>query len=156
LTTPDPRELVTEAVDVLSACGHAPEAFAAELHLDDPFALAGTEREPEVTVVFEPLDDRRHYALGVSASDPCVVTWIWRPERFTDWQKLVLERARIQARETGAEWVRETDRLELRVTESRQHIGVRLWFGETAGSSELRVVLAKDDLTVVESDSTGD
>jgi len=156
VTAPDLREFLVEAIDVLSACGHAPEAFGAELHLDDPFVLAGTGRKAEVTVVFEPLDPRRHYALGVSASDPCVVTWIWRPEEFTDWQKLVLERARSQARDAGAAWVRRTDGLELRITESRRHIGVRLWAGEGAGSPELRVVLAKDDLTVMESGSTGD
>jgi len=141
---------------VLAACGHAPEAFAAELHLDDPFALAGTGRKAEVTVVFEPLDDRRHYALGVSASDPCVVTWIWRPHRFTDWQRRVLERARSRARETGAEWAGQSDRLEVRVTESRDHVGLRLWSGGTAGGPELRVVLAKDDLTVIESGPAGD
>ena len=154
-----PRDLpkfLAEAVEVLSACGHAPEAFAAELRLDDPFSLAGTEREPEITAVFEPIDDERHYPLGVSASDPCVVAWIWRPEEFTDWQKLVLDRARTHAGETGAEWTRPPDRIDVRVTESRDHVGLRLWSRETAGSPELRVVLAKDDLTVIESDSTGD
>jgi hypothetical protein len=145
--------LLAEAVEVLSACGHAPEAFTAELRLDDPFSLADTEREPEITVVFEPFDDERHYPLGVSASDPCVVTWIWRPRGLTAWQKRVLERARDHAFEIGAEWSGPADRIEVRITESRDHVGVRLWSGG-AGGSDLRIVLAKHDLTIVDPGST--
>ena len=144
----DLRDLVADAAGVLRACGYEPADYQAELGTQDPISLAGSGRTAEVTVVFEPLDGARRHALIVSSAEPCVVAWSWQPDRFTDWQRRVLERAEEQiirsrsAREDGGQ-------VELRITETRDHVAVRWWFGEALDTGSI-LVLAKDGLEPVE------
>lgn len=149
----DAKGFLAEALDVLRSCGHDPADYRMELREDDPFVAAGAGREPGLTVVFLPLDRERHYAVAVDAAHPCVVSWVWQPADFTDWQRQVIARAEALAKTSGLP--RRAGRLlDILVTESLELVGVEVLDAEPARnpqSSELRVLMHKHDLSLVES-----
>ncbi len=145
----DAKGFLAEALDVLRSCGHDPADYRLELREDDPFVAAGSGRKPALAVVFLPLDRERHYAVAVDAAHPCVVSWVWQPADFTDWQRQVIARAEALARTSGLP--RSAGQLlDVLVTESLELVGIEVLDAEQ--SSELRVLMHKHDLSLVESD----
>ena len=150
----DVKGFMAEALDVLRSCGHDPADFRLELREDDPFVAAGSGRRPALTTVFLPLDRERHYAVAVNAAHPCVVSWVWQPADFTDWQRRVIARAETLAKTSGLPR-RGGQLLDVLVTESLDLVGIEVLDtepGRNGPSSELRVLMHKDDLSLVESD----
>lgn len=139
----DVQSLTSEAIRVLQACGRDPAAYRLELRGDDASPVARRPRASKWVAAFEPLDPARQPALEIGPADPCVVSWSWKPEQFTEWQIRALERARAYARQKETRWEADADDVELRVTETRDHLGIRWW---SASGAELRVVLRKSDL----------
>jgi hypothetical protein len=152
----DALDFVTDAIEVLEACGHDPAAYRLELNQDDPFELAGSGREPTINAVFVPLDSESLYAVGVGPADPCVVSWIWQPAAFTPWQRDLLEGARRHAEASGLGWT-DPDGWNVRVTESRELVSVRLWPADESAPRrrELRFLLEKRGLRVVSAGESG-
>lgn len=151
-TAEDPKGFITEALDVLRSCGHDPDDYRLELRGDDPFVAAGAGREPALTVVFLPLDRERHYAVAVNDAHPCVVSWVWQPADFTDWQRQVIARAEALAKTSGLSWD-DGRLLDVLVTESLELVGVEVLDaepGRNPQSSELRVLMHKHDLSLVD------
>ncbi len=150
----DAKGFLAEALGVLRSCGHDPADYRLELREDDPFVAAGSGREPALTAVFLPVDRQRHYAVAVRAAQPCVVSWVWQPADFTDWQRQVIARAEALAK--TYDLPRSGGRLlEVLVTESLELVGVEVLDaepGRNPQSSELRILMHKDDLSLVESD----
>ena len=101
MVRPSTEVLVRDALDTLRRAGHDPAAYRLELR------TGGTTGDVEL--VFLPRGDPLRYALAVRSDDPCAVRWLWQPERFTAWQRAVLERARElladSAGAPGAEFV---------------------------------------------------
>ena len=149
----DAKGFLAEALGVLRSCGHDPADYRLELREDDPFVAAGSGRKPELTVVFLPLDRERHYPVAVSAAHPCVVSWVWQPAEFTDWQRRVLARAEALARTSGLS--QGAGRLlDVLVTESLEHVGIEVLDaqpGRYPQSPEFRVLMNKHDLSLVQS-----
>ncbi len=150
----DTKGFLAEALAVLRSCGHDPADYRLELREDDPFVAAGSGRKPALSVVFLPLDRERHYAVAVNAAHPCVVTWVWQPAEFTDWQRQVIARAEALAR--TSDLPRSAGQLrDISVTESLELVGIEVLDakpGRNSQSSELRVLMNKHDLSLVESD----
>ncbi len=140
--------MVNDAVLVLRASGHDPARYRVELREEDRFSRADGALEPRRTVVFLPLAGGTDYALGVSSADPCVVAWVWQPEDFTPWQREVLGRAREAAGAAAAGWG-PVELLEVRVTETLEHVGIAFRADLGPEQRELRIVLTKADLTMV-------
>ena len=152
-TAEDAEGFIAEALDVLRSCGHDPADYRLQLREDDPFVAAGSGRKPARTAVFLPLDRERHYALAVNASHPCVVSWVWQPADFTDWQRQVIARAEALVKTSGLP--RSGGRLlDVLVTESLELVGIEVLDvepGRNPPSPELRVLMHKDDLSLVQS-----
>ena len=142
--------LVTDAVATLRRAGPDPAAYELELR-----SVAPTN---DLELVFTPRRDPLRYALAVRADDPCAVRWLWQPERFTPWQRAVLDRARVllagSAGAPGAELVA-VDVFEARdaVTVELRHAG-----GGDAGTAvaESRVTLLKRDVAIPAGVSRGE
>ncbi len=100
------------------------------------------------------LDRERHYAVADNAAHPCVVTWVWQPAEFTDWQRQVIARAEALAR--TSDLPRSAGQLrDISVTESLELVGIEVLDaepGRNSQSSELRLLMNKHDLSLVESD----
>jgi len=144
------EEFVAEALTVLRSCGHEPSAYRLELHEDDPFVAATDDREPQRTVVFRPIDNQQLYGVVVSVEHPCVVSWAWQPDEFTDWQRQVIGRAEALAKESGRTWS-DGQLLDVVVTESRELVGVEVFDSESpddSRSANFRVLMRKDNLSV--------
>jgi hypothetical protein len=153
-TAEDAERFIAEALDVLRSCGHNPAHYRVRLLKDDPFVAAGSGRKPTLTVMFLPYDLERHYALAVNVAHPCVVSWVWQPADFTDWQRRVIARAETLAKTSGLPR-RGGQLLDVLVTESLDLVGIEVLDtepGRNGPSSELRVLMHKDDLSLVESD----
>ena len=150
LTLQETTSFVASAIEVLEACGHDPFAYRVELSQDDPFMLAGPERKPVVTATFLPTHPGPLYPVAVSPTEPCVVSWIAQPAGLTSWQRDLLERVRRQVQATHPEWT-QPDRWDLQVTETREHVGVRIRpaTATSPASKELRVLLDKQSLRIV-------
>ena len=146
------KGFIAEALDVLRSCGHDPADYQLELREDDPFVVAGSGDEPTLAAVFLPLDRERNYAVAVRVAQPCVVSWVWRPADFTDWQRQVIARAEALAK--TSDLPRSAGLLlDVLVTESLEFVGIEVLDaepGRNPQSSELRVLLRKDDLSAVE------
>ena len=149
-------DFVASAIEVLEACGHDPTAYRLELSQDDPFALAGTERKPAVSALFVPTEGNSLYPLAVSPTDPCVVSWIVPSAGLTSWQHDLLQRVKRQVQTTHPQWTK-PDRWDMQVTESREHVGVRIRRvdGPSPAGNELRVLLDKQSLRIVALDESG-
>ena len=148
----DAKGFLAEALGVLRSCGHDPADYRLELREDDPFVAAGSGRKPALTAVFLPLDRERHYAVAVNAAHPCVVSWVWQPADFTDWQRQVIARAEALAKTSGLPR-RAGQLLDVLVTESLELVGIEVLDAEPGRdpqSSELRVLMHKDDLSLVD------
>ena len=145
--------LAQQAVKVLEFVGHDANDYRLELRQDDVFAVAGSGRRPSASVVFRPLDPVRDPVLTVSRDDPCVVAWVWAPREFTAWQRSVLQQAFENLGEQRPSVAGLSVR-EIRITESRDLIGVRFAFepgdGEAQALNEARIVLFKEALATVE------
>ena len=153
-TAEDAEGFIAEALDVLRSCGHDPADYRLQLREDDPFVAAGSGRKPVRTAVFLPLDRERHYAVAVNAAHPCVVSWVWQPADFTDWQRQVIAQVEALAETSGLP--RSDGQLrDVLVTESLELVGIEVLDaepGRNGPSSGLRVLMHKDDLSLVESD----
>ena len=134
------------ALRVLRSSGHDPADYRLELRFDDPYVSDHERRKPETTATFLPVDAARNHALVVATDHPCEVRWLWRPAEFTHWQRRVIERAEQLS---GIRWGGGR-LLEVRVTETRERVGVEVFDVET-GSPEFRVLLRKEDLGEAES-----
>jgi hypothetical protein len=139
----DPLELIEGAVRVLRSCGYDPERYRVQLTLEHPFTVADPDLTRETRVLFEPLEPERLHAVSVSAEDPCMLRWVWRPERFTPWQRRMLARfeqpvteARASENANGA--------FELSILESVDHLAARWRFGP-ASEGRGAVVLPKEE-----------
>ena len=113
-----------------------------ELTLEHPVAVVDPELSRETTVVFEPLDPTRLHAVSVSAADPCMLRWVWRPDRFTPWQRRMLERFEQPVAEARASQGGD-GAFELSILESPEHLAARWRFG-SASEQHGGVVLPKD------------
>ena len=150
----DAETFVAKALEVLRSCGHEPADYRLELHQDDPFVAVSARRDPVHSAVFLPLDHEPHYPIAVRSSHPCVVSWIWQQSDFTDWQRQVVARAEESARTSDLPWAAGRS-LNISVTESLEYVGVEVFDPEAwrdGSSSELRVLMHKEDLSLVESD----
>jgi len=110
---PDLKQLVREAIEVLTGCGHHPADYRLELRAEDA---------PAPTVVFLPVDGKR-YPVAVSLEEPCALVWVSGPRVPTAWQAEVLRHARELAER---EWPDLENDLEIDVSECRGLLGVRL------------------------------
>ena len=76
----------------------------------------------------------------------CVLSWVWRPDRFTAWQTRDLRHAEDEMRKRHPDWTGETG---LRVLESRDELAVEVWpesrLDSPPAGSFSRLRLNKDD-----------
>ena len=133
--------LVGDAMATLRRAGHDPAAYALELRSGG--------RASAVELVFSPRGDPRLYALAVRSDDPCAVRWLWQPERFTPWQRAVLERARELLAGSGTE-AAGAEIVAVEVFEAPDAVTVELRRASgddpAAGVSESRLTLLKRDV----------
>jgi hypothetical protein len=150
----DTGGFVEQAVEVLASCGYDPGHYRLDLRKNAPVGGSGPGEARDISAVFSPIDATRRHVLTVSPTDPCVVGWVLGAGGLTSWQRDVLERARSHVRTTRPEWSH-PERWDLHVTETRDHVGMRLSPGaREPGGSELRVLLRKRDLSIVASDES--
>ena len=133
-------ELVADAVAILRRSGHDPSSYALELR------AGGGGGEP--SLVFRPRGDGRLYAVAVRPADPCLLSWVWQPERFTEWQVAVLQRARELLR--GSASAPGAEPTEVAIVETSETVTVRVRYAQAAepgsGGSESQVTLLKADI----------
>jgi len=154
LSEGDLDDLIAGAVDLLRQAGHAPEDYRMELKMERPqragFADRGLQLYP--SVVFHPDKDGR-YPLRVDRNAPCSVSWVWRPDRFTAWQRSVIVRAREVLRDAWPGGSGE-ELSGVIVVETAGEVTVRLSMGELDESglapSLAEITLRKSDLGVVD------
>jgi hypothetical protein len=149
------ERFIREAIRVFEQTGRDPRAHRMELRQEE---FRGSDHpmlgaEFETSIVFIPRQTGDLYPVSVRAKQPCVVSWLWEPDRFTDWQRRVLRRA--QELSAGAWEQLIGDRLvDVEVSESRDAVAVRLWRVEEAdrasNTTEIFVVLNKTDLEPVD------
>jgi len=150
----DLDDLVRRALEVLRQSGHDPDGYRLDLKMEWP-ATAGFARHGQayLSVVFSPEDGDDCYPLRVDRNDPCAVSWVWRPDRFTPWQRRVIERAREVLRDSWPGGSGE-DLTGVTVVETAGEVTVRLTLGELDDSdlapSRAEVRLRKSDLGAVE------
>ena len=115
--------------------------------------LAAWNGPRQAAVVFVPVAGRDLHPLRVGRRNPCEVSWIWIPERFTPWQRRVIERTREILRDTWP--VDAGERLSgVEVSESATEVRVRLALGQADASgqapSQAEITLSKSDLSRVD------
>jgi hypothetical protein len=155
LSDGDLDDLIIGALDVLRQSGHDPEGYRLELEMARPAEPGFAEHRVNAypSVVFFPEDGDDRYALRVDRSEPCGVSWVWWPDRFTPWQRRVVVRAREVLRDT---WPgRGGERLSgVTVVETAQAVIVSVSLGEVDDSglapSRAEITLRRSDLSAVE------
>lgn len=148
-------ELIGVAVEILRRSGHDPEDYRLGLRMNRPPGTGFADRrvQPYPGVVFYPEDEDGRYPLGVDRENPCSVSWVWRPDRFTPWQRRVIVRAREVLREA---WPggRDEELAGVEVIETADDVTVRVSLGELdesgLASSRAEVTLRKRDLGAVD------
>jgi len=146
LTSSSLDRLVSRAVRLLAAAGHDPAGYRLELRQEEPPQpdRPWLEVRPLPSVIFLPTRGGEAYPLRVHPAYPCVTAWLWQPQRFTPWQREVVERAR------GLLAVGHAARL--RVLESHDLLRIEPAQGQagTAATTPLgSLTLRKSDLAVV-------
>jgi len=148
------ERFIRGAIRVFEQTGHDPRAYRMELRQEDPresdFRALGAELE--TSIVFIPRQDGELYPVRVRARHPCVVSWLWQPDRFTHWQRGVLRRTQELAADAW-EQLGGDHLVGVEVLESRDAVAVYLWRVEqpdrTSDTAEIFVVLNKTDLESV-------
>ncbi len=148
-------DLIRDAVVILRQSGHDPASYRMELSIEraGPAEVGSEAGSSYPSVVFHPTGGSDLYPVRVDRTEPCVVSWVWQPERFTAWQRLVIERAREVLRRN---WPRgPSESLSgVRVVETQDEVTVRLMLGEPDASglapSRAEVTLRRDDLTAID------
>ena len=151
----DLDDLVRSALEVLRQSGHDPDGYRLDLKMEWPATagFAAQHGQAYPSVVFSPRNGDDLYPLRVDRNDPCAVSWVWRPERFTPWQRRVIERAREVLRDSWPGGSGEK-LAGVTVVETAGEVTVRLTLGELDDSglapSRAEVRLRKSDLGAVE------
>jgi hypothetical protein len=150
----DLDDLIAGAVEVLRRSGHAAEDYRMELTMERPQGSGFADRSVQLypSVVFHPDADGR-YPLRVDRNAPCSVSWVWRPDRFTAWQRSVLVRAREVLRDAWPDGSGE-ELSGVIVVETAAEVIVRLSMGAVDESglalSLAEITLRKSDLGEVD------
>jgi hypothetical protein len=155
LSRDDIELLIRDAVEVLRQSGHAPEDYRLALRMERPQGAGFADRrvQSHPSVVFYPEHEHDRYPLRVDRDHPCSVSWVWRPRRFTPWQRRVIERAIDVLRDTWpGRYDEELSRVD--VVETAAYVTVHLSQGETDASGQVpsraEVTLRKSDLSAVD------
>jgi len=148
-------ELIGVAVEILRRSGHDPEDYRLDLRMKRPPGTGFADRrvQPYPGVVFYPEDEDGRYPLGVDRENPCSVSWVWSPDRFTPWQRRVIVRAREVLHEAWPAG-REEELAGVDVIETAEDVTVRVSLGKLdesgLASSRAEVTLRKRDLSAVD------
>jgi hypothetical protein len=151
----DLEGLIADAVRVLIQAGHDPASYRMELHTERPTVetLPGLRWNLLTSVVFVPREENSLYAVRVHPDNPCVVSWVWRPERFSDWQREVIEKSQEILKEVGGA-TSFGHPMEIEVLETAEVVSVHIWNvdeeGPSTSSADFYVALNKADLSLVE------
>ena len=151
------ERLIDEAIRVLEQSGHDPSSYRLELRMEDTLQpdFPGLRRDRTRSVLFVPARSGDLYPVRVHPANPCVVTWVWQPERFTRWQRAVVGEAR-QRFETSFPDAGDGGWAHLRVLESREWVRIHVDGGrdgpEPGSRPGFSVTLSKTDLSVVDAE----
>ena len=151
----DLEGLIADAVRVLIQAGHDPASYRMELHTERPTreTLPGLRWNLLTSVVFVPREEDPIYPVRVHPDNPCVVSWVWRPERFTDWQREVIEKSQEILKEAGGT-TSFRHPMEIEVLETARVVSVHIWNVDEEGSSrtstDFYVAMNKADLALVD------
>jgi len=139
------------AAVILEQAGYDPGCYVRELRDDVPTQRFEEALAPVKSVICTPKatnECNNLYAVAVTEYNPGGLTWIWRPEEFTSWQRGVLEKALSAAKTAFPEL--DGRKLSMHVFESRDYVQLEVWpvleaptFGPT-----VRVSLHKHDLSL--------
>jgi len=153
LTPPPLERLVTDALRVLEQAGHDPGAYVLDLRLEDLHHPDFRDIEAQLvpSVVFLPRDETVLHPLRVHPRSPCNVSWLWRPEAFTPWQREVVEQARLALIEIvpRAEVLERAD-VELLESADELALSIRTFddLDHLVSREEIRLTIRKSDLAV--------
>lgn len=152
-------ELMAAAIEILQAAGHDPHDYRVELRMEsvDQPDFRTLDAELRRSVVFVPRMVRNVYALRVHPKHPCLVSWVWQPGRFTEWQQSVIRRAQRIMRERWPAYLGDDRTPEIEVLEDATTVSVHLWdaAGSPARRTEIHVTLNKTDLSVLPAHEKG-
>jgi hypothetical protein len=148
-------DLIRDAMAVLRQSGYEPAGFRLEMAMEtiEGAGLDGRGSRRHPAVVFIPVEREDRHPLRVGRTDPCVVSWVWTPQRFTGWQRRVIERAREILRDAWP--AGSTEQLSrVKVTETATEVSVHLTLGDPGEAaqapSEAEITLRKRDLSAVD------